>query len=314
MRLDAIRFPPVRQAAGRAGTSGFPLDFFSHIRHTVAASAFFAAFLAPQPPDQECGRECCFFFAKPQAQVCNAEPFKRKMFRRTGLTTVRPLTCPHCGGREFSFPSKGRCRCLSCKSEFLLDDPSRPSPARPSGASAATRRLTALCFLLLLIAAAAYLLTPARPSQPSPQPARQRPAAASVVRYELQQLALTADTARGGAPLVLRVRGSLGRKGPAGYVADIYDPRTQTWSETPQPARRRVREARRRQSIFFMMGLLSRTVSVLYDANGDGIVPCMPCVGEISAGYPERASHSGADLGKSPAVIKNLQFPTFQNR
>ena len=150
------------------------------------------------------------------------------------MTTVRPLTCPHCGGREFSFPSKGRCRCLSCKSEFLLDEPSRPAPARPSGGSAAARRLTALCFLLLLIVAAAYLLTPARPPKPSPQPARQRPAAAPAVSYELQQLALAADPARDGAPLVLRVRGSLGRKGPAGYVADMYDPRTQTWSEAPQ--------------------------------------------------------------------------------
>ena len=124
------------------------------------------------------------------------------------MTTVRPLTCPHCGGREFSFPSKGRCRCLSCKSEFLLDEPSRPASARPSGGSAAARRLTALCFLLLLIVAAAYLLTPARPPQPSPQPARQRPAAAPAVSYELQQLALAADPARDGAPLVLRVRGS----------------------------------------------------------------------------------------------------------
>lgn len=147
------------------------------------------------------------------------------------MTTVRPLTCPHCGGREFSFPNRGRCRCLSCQSEFLLDEPSRPSPARPSGGSTAARRLTALCLLLLLIAAAAYLLTPARPPQPA-QPAPRRPAPA--VRYELQQLALAADPARDGAPLVLRVRGSLGKKGPAGYVADMYDPRTQTWSDEPQ--------------------------------------------------------------------------------
>lgn len=150
------------------------------------------------------------------------------------MTTVRPLSCPHCGGKEFSFPDKGRCRCLSCNSEFLLDETPRPSPARPSGVMAPRRRLTALCFLLLLLAGMLYLLAPARAPQPTPQPARQRAATPAAITYELQQLALAADPAHNGAPLVLRVRGSLGKKGPAGYVADIYDPRTRTWSEEPQ--------------------------------------------------------------------------------
>lgn len=43
-----------------------------------------------------------------------------------------------------------------------------------------------------------------------------------------------ADPAAGGAPLLLRVRGSFGKRGPAGYVADVYDLRTKTWLNTPQ--------------------------------------------------------------------------------
>lgn len=148
------------------------------------------------------------------------------------MTTVRPLSCPHCGGKEFSFPDKGRCRCLACRSEFLLDETPKPSPARPSG-GAGPRRLAALCFLLLLLAGLLYALAPAPAPQPASQPARQR-AATPAVTYELQQLALAADPTRDGAPLVLRVRGDLGQKGPAGYVADCYDPRTQAWSEETQ--------------------------------------------------------------------------------
>lgn len=150
------------------------------------------------------------------------------------MTTVRPLSCPHCGGKEFSFPDKGRCRCLSCNSLFLLDEPPRPAPTRPSGGSRTARRLAVLCVLLLLLAGLLHVLSPGRAPQPSPRPARQRVAAAPAVTYELQQLALAADPARDGAPLVLRVRGSLGKKGPAGYVADCYDPRTQAWSEEAQ--------------------------------------------------------------------------------
>lgn len=150
------------------------------------------------------------------------------------MPQIRPLSCPHCGGKEFSFPDAGRCRCLSCNSEFLLDETPRPSPAHPSGNSRTPRRLTALCFLLLLLAGVCYLLVPARAPQPTPQPARQRVATTPAITYELRQLALAADPAHNGAPLVLRVRGSLGKKGPAGYVADFYDPRTRTWSEEPQ--------------------------------------------------------------------------------
>lgn len=165
------------------------------------------------------------------------------------MTTVRPMICPQCGGREFLSLEKGtRYRCLSCNSEFLVEGTDAAvSVPPPSGEKKASPFRWLIVSLLLLIVA--VILVWQSPSQrrqaPAPAPAASgRPAAAiPKPHYDLQRLILVADPAAGGAPLLLRVRGSFGRRGPAGYVADVYDLRAKTWLHEPQRLQDGVGEA-----------------------------------------------------------------------
>lgn len=150
------------------------------------------------------------------------------------MAKIQPMCCPHCGGREFLSLDKTRCRCLSCNSEFLVEgaQADAPSPeARKTGS-----HLPGLFVILLLILAGALIwMRPAHRDQTPPVPAARRASAEKAApAYDLQRLVLTADPAAGDAPLLLRVRGSFGRRGPAGYMADAYDLRTRTWLREPQ--------------------------------------------------------------------------------
>lgn len=167
------------------------------------------------------------------------------------MTTVRPMMCPQCGGREFLSLEKGeRYRCLSCNSEFLMEGAGEAvSVPPPSGGKKASPSRWLLVSLTLLLVAVAliWLRPPYRGKAPAPVPAAESSgktmSAIPTPRYDLQRLILVADPAAGGAPLLLRVRGSFGRRGPAGYVADVYDVRAKAWLPESQRLQDGVGEA-----------------------------------------------------------------------
>lgn len=165
------------------------------------------------------------------------------------MATVRPMICPQCGGREFLSLEQGtRYRCLSCNSEFLVESVGAAVsvPPPPGGKKTSPFRWLFVSLLLLLVAAALVWLNPSHRRQaPVSVPAAsvRSAATAPTPRYDLQRLMLVADPAAEGSPLLLRVRGSFGRRGPAGYVADVYDLRAKTWLHEPQRLQEGVGEA-----------------------------------------------------------------------
>lgn len=154
------------------------------------------------------------------------------------MAKMQPICCPQCGGREFLSLGGTRCRCLSCNSEFLVEGAGEAGVVPPpsGGKKAGSSRRLLVPLLLLIVAAALVWLRPTHrePAPASAPAASGRSAALPTPHYDLQRLALVASPADGRAPLLLRVRGSFGRRGPAGYVADVYDLRAKTWLHEPQ--------------------------------------------------------------------------------
>ena len=93
------------------------------------------------------------------------------------MTTVRPMICPQCGGREFLSLEKGaRYRCLSCNSEFLVEGMGEAVSAPPPAGDkkAAPFRWLLGSLLLLLVAVILVRQSPSHRRQP-PRPRPQCP-------------------------------------------------------------------------------------------------------------------------------------------